>query len=218
MRASTLLAPFTGLFLATLLGGCADALPPGTRPGALPVSPSAPESLITFVRPTSTCDTGEWAVIVDARGRFVANVPTNSQVAYVTRPGIHTFYAWSNDDIQMEINRNLNPVAVVVVEATPGQSQYVAVQVTAPCSVRSNFEMRTVAGSGPAWQDLEGWLKKAQPMTVDRAVGQALLNEEPIHLARHLELGREKLRLLQATTDASREHLALLRETEARAD
>jgi len=104
------------------------------------------------------------------------------------------------------------------VTAVAGQSHYVAVEVATPCKVRSTFEMRAVAGTGGAWADLEGWLAKAKPMTVDRGVGQSLLDEEPVHLRRHLELGHEKLVVQTQIAAAAEEHEVLLRESARRTE
>ncbi len=215
MRAYLTLASLAAV--ATLVG-CTDALPPGTTPAASPAAPGSGDALVNFVRPSSSCDTGEYAIVVDERGRFVANVPTNSQASVRVNPGPHLFFAWSNDDVQVEINRNVNPVAAVSVDAVAGQSHYVAVEVATPCSVRSTFELRAVAGTGGAWADLEGWLAKAQPMTTDRAAGQARLDEEPVHLRRHMELGREKLVRLERNHAAADEHLMLIQETANRTE
>ncbi len=205
--------PAFALLLAASLAACADAIPPGTTPASAPAAPGPAEALVTFVRPVSTCDTGEWAVVVDEHGRFVGNVQTNTQVSFSTTPGPHVFYAWSNDDIAENINPNSNPIAAVRVGAVAGQSHYVSVEVATPCAVRSTFEMRAVAGNTAAWGDLEEWLGKTQPMTVDRSVGQSLLDAEPDHLHRRLRLGQLKLALVEETRAAAARHTTLLRET-----
>jgi hypothetical protein len=217
VRPFSALLPLTALSLAAAaaLVGCADAIPPGTTPAASPVAPGGGDALVTFVRPESSCDTGEWAIVVDERGHFVANVSTQTQVSYVTTPGEHIFYAWSNDDVDVDINPNYNAVAAVRLNLVAGQSHYVAVEVTSPCSVRSNFELHAVAGKGAGWEDLEKWLTKAKPMTCDRAVGQSLLELHPRHLQRHLRLGHRKLALLEVTHGISGESEVLLDETAA---
>ena len=199
--------------LAASLAACADAIPPGTTPVAAPPSPGPTDALITFVRPVSVCDTGEWAVVVDDRGRFVGNVSTDTQISYATTPGDHVFYAWSNDDVDVDINPNFNPIAAVRLRAVAGQSHYVSVEVTSPCSVRSYFEMHAVSGHSAGWADLEEALGKTHPMSCDPAVGQSLLDAHPRHLQRRLRLGNRKLALLELTRGLSGEQEVLLDET-----
>jgi len=180
--------------LALGLAGCADDLPAGTVRAASPTAAGPGEVLVTFVRPESSCDTGEYAVVVDEHGRFVANVVAGTNVSYSTTPGPHAFYAWSNVDLHIDKEQSFNPVAAVRVNVEGTEPQYVALEVATPCGARANFDLHQVKRTSAAWAEVQGWLASTTPVTVDRKAGQALLEARPAHLRNALEFGMAKLR------------------------
>jgi hypothetical protein len=212
MRA-LLVLPATSLAFA--LAGCADALPPGTTPApGVQAGPGPRESLVTFVRPVSTCDTGEWAVVVDERGRFVGDVAAGTQISVVTSPGPHRFYAWGNIPLGYT-EFGMNPVGAVRLTTRPGESAYVSVEPPAPCATRAAFELRAVSPEGPRAGELHDWLTATTPVTVDRDSRQRALDARPTHLQAHLELGEAKLRMQDTTNDRTNRHAKLVEETSA---
>jgi hypothetical protein len=175
--------------------GCVDALPVGTTAtNALP-TPSASESFVTFVRPASSCDTGEYFIVVDEQGRFAGKSASGTQFSVPVVPGRHVFYAWSNVDFHLDLNPGIRHVAATTVNATAGTNEYVEMEVESPCRGNTvRFAMRAIGPSNAErWGELQKWLGSTQPVTVDRAEGQAELEAHPAHLQRNLEVGHESL-------------------------
>jgi hypothetical protein len=197
--------------LAFAFVGCVDALPPGAvLASAPPAAPGPSEASVTFVRPESACDTGEYTVIVDDHGRFAADVAAGTQVTVPVVPGAHAFYAWSHVDVHVNIERAYNPVAATRVNAVAGRATYVSLEVESPCrSNRATFEMHQFAAAAAADKELEHWLGNTRAVTVDRAAGQARLEENPAHLAWRLELGQQRLRRVDEAEAAGARHAAL---------
>jgi len=207
------LAPFAQL--ALVFAGCADALPPGTTPvAAAPVAPGPERALVTFVRPVSTCDTGEWAVVVDEHGQFVADIASGTRVYLETSPGVHHFYAWSSVPLESS-DLGINPVGAVRVATRAGESAFVAVEYPQPCQSRSAFELQGISADGPRGGELREWLADTTAVSSDRAARQAALEASPVHLRRHIDLGEAKLRQLDEQRDRASRHAKLLHEVEA---
>ncbi len=201
LSAPSLLA-VTVTSLAVSLAGCAESLPPGTSLASGPPAAGPGEALVTFVRPVSSCDTGEYAVVVDDRGRFVGNVATGTRIAVSVMPGLRAFYAWSNVDVHVDREPAFNPVSALRVNVANGQEQYVALEVAAPCNTRSTFSMRLplmmgmhpAPGQVGAGGDVDDMLASTKLVTVDQAAGQVALDAKPAHLRAHLAQGEAALR------------------------
>jgi hypothetical protein len=182
------------LSVAAASAACVEALPPATTLSSAPVAAAAGESLVTFVRPESACDTGEYAVVVDARGHFVGNIAAGTQVSFATAPGTHAFYAWSNTDLHIDKDPSFNPVSAIRLDALPVGATYVLVDIPAPCSPRATFELRHVGAAEVAGPDFTDLVAKARTVSVDRAAGQVALESQPVHLQARLEFGAARLR------------------------
>jgi hypothetical protein len=179
---------------ATVLVSCTDALPPATRLASTLAPQGANDARVLFVRPLSPCDSGQYAVVVDDRGRFVGNVAAGTQLALPTTPGNHVFYAWTNIDVLRSGTASTKAVAAVRVVAVRGETSVVALESDTPCHTGELFAMRAMAGRHASGDELKGWLASTQPVDVDRASGQHALDASPAHLTAYLELGAEKLR------------------------
>ena len=196
--AATLVVASLGL--GALVPACVDPLPPGTAVASTPTGASPDAALVTFVRAVSDCDTGEYAIITDTAGRYVGSLGPGTQFSARVAQGPHGFYAWSNVDLHVDMNRAFNDVAVVRLDAVRGESRFVKLEVQSPCrNNRSTFDMQVVAQTGEMWKELEPLLTKTTPLTVDVAAGQAALDAQPAHLQRHLEFGSRKLRSYEQT-------------------
>ena len=198
---------------AISLAGCAEALPPATSLASAPPAAGPDEALVTFVRPVSTCDTGSYAVVVDAHGRFLGYVAAGMRVAVPVRPGAHVFYAWGNIDYHIDKETSFNPVAAARVEAVGGQDNYVAIEVETPCTTgRTTFLMHQAQLGGGAGGDLQDWLASTKLVTVDRAAGQAEIEAKPIHLQAHMEKGQAALQKMEQTKARDARYKAVMRE------
>jgi hypothetical protein len=185
---------------AVALGACVDALPPGTSLADAPLAAAPGESLVTFVRPDSSCDRGEYAVIVDDHGRFVGNLGPGMQMQVPVAAGLHAFYGWGNVDYHIAKEPGFNAVNAVRVQATANEDVFVAVEVA--CGLNAGFDMYSVVRGQGAWSDVERWLHATRRVSADRTAGQLALESKPIHLRANLELGAR--RLGNADADAAR--------------
>jgi hypothetical protein len=159
-------------------------------------APQPGDASVVFVRPESSCDGGDYSIVVDDHGRFVGNVAPGTRVSVPVRPGTHIFYAWSSLDLRVEKEPNFNPVAAVRVNAVPSQTEYVSLTDSRhhfECNAWMSVEMtpQDVLSS-----DLAGWLNSSKAVVADRGAGQAALNARPALLQTDLELGQAKLQRL----------------------
>jgi hypothetical protein len=197
---SSILAALAVSPLVIILAGCAEALPPATSAATAPPTSAADEAIVTFVRPVSTCDTGEYAVVVDGHGHFIANVASGTHVSVPLRPGMRTLYAWSNVDFHIDKEPAFSPVSALRFPILEGQENFVALEVYAPCMTRSTFTMRPAPGAG-GQAELQSMIADTQLVAVDRAAGQVALEAKPVHLQQHLEQGAISLRKSQYNAD-----------------
>jgi len=210
------------LTLAFCLAGCEEALPPGTTMASAMVAaqaPAADEAMITFYRPTSPCDAGEYAIVTDARGHFVGNVAPGTQVSFPTRPGTHTFYAWSSVDLIVDKDPNFTGVSAVRVHAPAGEPTAILLDTPKPCGARLSFEMVWLSvlrhaadrrsGVDEEITDLQ---RTTSAVIVDRVAGQVALDSRPAHLRTFLALGDRRLQQIDITAAARQRHAELQRE------
>ncbi len=158
-----------------------------------PSSAGPDGTAVTFVRPESPCDLGEYAILVDDHGHFVGNLAAGTRLVHPTTPGDHAYYAWSNVDLIVDRVPNFNPVSAVRVHAVPGQSSYVLLDNSKPCQSRFAFDMLSVNRGSGAWGDVAQALASTKPVRVDRAAGQLALDARPAHTQLYRELGVAKL-------------------------
>jgi len=172
--------------------------------------PQGNDASVVFVRPESSCDKGDYSIVVDDHGRFVGNVAPGTQVAIPVKPGTHTFYAWSSLDLRVEREPSFNSVAAARVNAVASQTAYVTLTVSRPhfeCFDWAWVEMTT---RDLLSTDLQTWIHTTRPVVADRAAGQAALNARPALLQTDLELGQAKLQRLDdlAAREERRQALA----------
>lgn len=192
------------------LFGCATPLPPPAMAPAGASQRAAPEATrVVFVRPDSPCDAGDYSTIVDASGRFVANLSPGARVAAPTTPGTHVFYAWSSIDLRFEGQaQGFNPVAAVRVDAVPGTTSYVAILVTergstvTRCDPYPLADLVAVTVGGPRWSDLEGWLSSTKALVAEPGPGQLWLDSNPAKRDSAMDLGRARLTELDVVRTA----------------
>jgi hypothetical protein len=202
--------------MAAFLLGCEREVPPAMAPAATlpPLSPG--NASVVFVRPTSPCDTSDYSIIVDERGRFVGSTSPGSRAAVSVAPGTHVFYSWSNSDLRIDGLPEFNPVAAVRVSASAEAPSYIGLIVrerqstVTRCDRYAVVDMFSVRPGRRFWDELPEWLSSTKPLVADYREGQALLNANPAMLQSDLELGRAKLALLddlwarQSRQDAER--------------
>jgi hypothetical protein len=186
------------LGLSALVWGCGIDLPPATTPAAALPGPAPRGASVVFARPPSVCDSNEYTIVVDERGRFVGNLAPGTRLAYPVTPGRHAFYAWSNFDLRLGINANFNPAAAEHVEAVEGQTYYVAVILNKSGSYCPPWLPPELKGADTATDpgDVASWLRSTTPVDVDRVAGQAKLDSKPALLRTYMELGQWKLQRL----------------------
>jgi hypothetical protein len=172
-----------------VLTGCEEALPPATTPAAGLPAIRGGEALITFVRPPSPCDTGEYAVIVDSQGRFVADVSSGTRVAVPAPAGSHVYYAWSNVNLMNARDPDfLGGVTALRVRTQPSEESFVLVD-TPACQYRFLPSLHQI-GNTPSWQrELKGFLDDTKPVQNDPVAGQREVDARPARLRAYLRLG-----------------------------
>ena len=218
----TLTIPASLLLAAFCLAGCEEALPPATTASNVVPSPNPGEAMVTFLRPTSSCDAGEYVIVVDEHGRFVGNLAAGTQVSFPTHPGTHVFYAWSNVDLIVTRDPNFGAVAATRVKAHAGEDSYVFVasgrHSTGGCQARFVFEL-VAAGSLPnaaeGRADAIELVHETRPVTTDRVAGQIQIESRPAHLHYFLELGARNLERQEAARAAIHRQRALWREEDS---
>ena len=197
------------------LPACVDALPPGTTAASPLTGPTPDVAQVTFVRPVSSCDTGEYLVVVDEVGHLLAKMSPGTQVAATVSPGRHVVYAWSAVDVHLDSEPGFNPVGAVRVNAHRGETKYVAVEIDSPCRFnRVTFDLHVMGEKSPRWSEMKEWLDKTSPVTVDLVAGQADLASRPAHLQRHLEFGARTLHRRDQNRLRDQRTAALRREDE----
>jgi len=199
---------------SAVLAGCTHELPPATTVAASLPGPSGSDGSVVFVRPVSQCDTSGYTIVADENGRFVGNVEPGTQISASVTPGTHVFYAWSSLDLRVEAVPAFNTVAATRVDVSPSQTQYVAIIVNRPtynCLDWAIVNLRAVGQHDHYWDELQGALHSAQPMNVDTAAGQAILDAKPALLREYLGLGRTKMERLdeQRARDTQRRAVRL---------
>jgi hypothetical protein len=184
-----------GLFLV----GCGPKAPPAM----LPASAEAMEqgTSVVFVRARTACDTSDHITVIDDGGRFVANLTPGTRSAARLQPGTHVFYAWENRDLRWESHPEWNPVGAVRVVVPEGDTKFVAVHVNnardasvTRCWAYAPVEMHAIASPDASVADTD-------PLVPRQADGQAMLDEAPVTLQSHVELGRRKLREIDAARE-----------------
>ena len=202
IRAAVLVVASTSASLT----GCAEALPPATTPTAGLPPIRGGEALITFVRPSSPCDTGEYAVIVDSQGRFVADVSSGTRVAVPAPAGSHVYYAWSNVNL---INARdpdfLGGVTAVRVRTQPSEESFVLVD-TPFCQYRFLPSLHQIASNPAAQRELKGFLEDTEPVQNDPIAGQREVDARPARLRSYLRLGHLALAKSELGTQARELH------------
>jgi hypothetical protein len=197
LLSSSALLPLLCLAGAALGVGCEEALPPGTTIAEKAPALQGREAVVTFVRPVSPCDTGEYAVVVDDHGRFVGNVAAGTRVSYATEPGRHVFYAWSNVELVVLSNPNFSAVAAVRADVRPGEPNYILMDSAKPCQGRLSLEIASVrAMRDPAagLAEVTGLLERTTPVNSDVVAGQAALDSRRARVHFYMELGKMTLR------------------------
>ncbi len=191
------LAPFA-------LTACGASVPPAMAPAAgAATPPDSAQSTIVFVRRASGCDTGDYTVVVDEHGRFVANVAPGTQVAVMTAPGSNVFYGWSSRNVRFEKEANFNPVAATRIQTTGLQTKVVALRVilresaSNRCYPYAPVAMRQVP-AGESDAELAG----TERLVADQAAGQAELDKDPALLKAHLAFGARRVQ----TNEEAREN------------
>jgi hypothetical protein len=163
-------------------------------PAASAAVPSATPTVV-FVRPESPCDTSDYSVVVDERGRFIGNVAAGTQVVVPVSPGRHVFYSWSDRDLRFDKLPEFNPVAATRVDAVGTETHYVALLVESRGSVVSRCYPYAVVSMQPVTpgDELQEWLQSTQLLVPNQEAGQLALRSNSALLQTHLELGRAKL-------------------------
>jgi hypothetical protein len=166
---------------------------------------SAGESQVVLVRPRSPCDTGDYTVVVDDRGGFVANVAPGTRAAITFPPGMHILYAWSSRDVRYDKEPNFDPVAATRVTTAAGETKYVALRVVMRevainrCYRYAPVVLRHLQAGEEAAEEIAA----TQPLAADRAAGQAELGRDAARLKEHLAFGEERLRRNDAARSAA---------------
>jgi hypothetical protein len=184
-------------FLTALLAACATSVtvPPAMTPAAGSPVPDSSQGTIVLARPRSGCDTGDYSVVTDDHGRFIANVAPGTQVAATMVPGSYTLYAWSSRDVRFDSEPNYNPVAATRVRATAGQSEVIVLRVVMRQTASHRcypYAPVTFRHVRPGESDDEA--ATTQQLVADQAAGQAEIEKDPARLKEHLEFGAERLR------------------------
>jgi len=167
--------------------GCLRIPPAMTLAASVP-PPAAGSASVVLVRPSQACDSGDYAVVVDERGRFVGNVGPGTRLAVEVSPGSQIFYAWNH--IQWVRRSNpIWPTGAARLNLTKGQTRYLLLD---GCTGTTTL-LNVVAQGDALWGDLQDGLRSTKPIVADRAAGQALLEQRPAELRRRLEVARRQL-------------------------
>jgi hypothetical protein len=179
--------------LPLVLAACGTSLPPAMAPAG--ATPDARDSLV-FLRPRSACDTGDYTVVVDDAGKFVANVAPGARVGVALPPGPHVLYAWSSRDVRYDKEPTFNPVSATRVQAAEGAARYLELRVLVRSDANKNrcYPYAPVAFHHVPAGAAGEMLATTEPMRVaDPAAGQADLEGNPERLKEHLAYGAQRL-------------------------
>ena len=181
------------LLLSVAAAACAPRPLPAMAPVAALERAPAADALVVFVRPKSACDTGDHAVVVDARGAFLGNAAPRTQFAVVVPPGEHTFFVWPSLDLRNGKAPGWDPVGAIKVRVAAGEVHRIGVLVPAAeklrCGRNATFYLTRRFEEG----EVDAWLRDAQPMAADRATGQRLLDDDAQVVRAHVKQGQRQL-------------------------
>lgn len=188
------------------LAACAEpkvrAMDPAS--GSPLLRPAGPgEASVVFVRPPSSCDTVEYASIVDENGHFVGNAGSNTMFAVTVPAGPHAFYAWPHGDLQPGTYSSYRPVAAVLLDTKAGDVARVAILIPKGPSLRCNvpgYELAVADGDDSARAEIESWSRKARPLQPDTEAGERDLERNRPLVCARVEKGRRQLQAPPPTT------------------
>jgi len=166
---------------------------------ALDVDPPADGALVVFVRESSPCDGGEDFRVVDEGARFLGDSAPASTFAVRLPPGRHEFFAWQpSGDLPPDQFPFVNQVGAVGAELAPGHVYYVTVVIANDrFGIRrtcSNYQWLALRLVDPGDADLKLTISGTRAWAPDTAAGQRVVDADRNEVARHIELGKRKLR------------------------
>ncbi len=188
------------------LGACSEPMVPAMHPaGGSPLSrPAGPgEASVVFVRPPSSCDTIQYASIVDENGHFVGNAGSNTTFTVTLPAGPHAFYVWPHVEPRPGAYSNYLPVAAVALDTKAGDVARVAILVPKGPSLRCNvpgYDLALADGDDSARAELESWTREARQLQPDTEAGERDLERIRPLVCAHVEMGRQRLRAPPQTT------------------
>lgn len=182
--------------LLVVLAGCEPSVVHVTH-STPPIAPTEAATIV-FVRPTSTCDNGDHARIVDDTGRFVGALPPNTTFAVRVEPMWYAgstprgtvFYVWP--DVLVARKPGLieqGPVDFIRVRPSVRGPTYIGVLQTESWHCRDDVGFHFVNSTPNRATE---WLRDARPFNLDSGDGHALLDRDGDATREYLKMAREK--------------------------
>jgi hypothetical protein len=136
---------------------------------------SSAEAIVVFVFPSTPCDTQDYVVVVDEKGRWLGDVSARTRFFARVEPGEHLFFAWPHQELESLKYPDYNQVGAMAATIDAGKTYYVEVAtghyaervLKSVCPRYPSVQLFAIAPRTETWGQLREWIDATSPLAQD---------------------------------------------------